>query len=422
MTTVLLIGTLDTKGPEYAYLRKRLRAAGCSVITLDAGVLGDAGMPLGKGDIRRDAVAAAGGGSLSALARANDRGAAVMTMARGAAAIALRLFGEGRVHGVLSMGGSGNTSIAAHAMRALPVGLPKLIVSTLASGDTRPFIGSSDITMMYSVVDISGINRISARILSNAAAAVAGMAADYARQQARRRAAPDKPLIGATMFGVTTPCVTLARQLLEKKGYEVLVFHATGSGGRSLEALVRDGFLSGVLDVTTTEWADELVGGVLSAGPERLDAAAQSGVPQVISFGALDMVNFGPLDSVPERFRARKLYQHNATVTLMRTTPDECAQLGRVIAEKLNQAGGPLAVFIPRKGVSMLSVPGATFHDPAADAALFDAFKQHARTGMAIYEFDSDINDPLFAKAMAVQLDRLMRGEKRKDKRPKTVK
>jgi uncharacterized protein (UPF0261 family) len=410
MPTVLLIGTLDTKGLEYAYLKKRLKALGCDVILMDTGVLGAPGMSLQRGDVRRDAVAAAAGAPLEALVRTGDRGAAVMAMARGAAAITLRLFGEGRVQGVLSVGGSGNASIAAEAMRALPIGVPKLLVTTLAAGDTRPFVGTTDITMMYPVVDIAGLNRISERILSNAAAGIAGMAADYAK---RRRAAPGKPLIGVTMFGVTTPCVTVARAWLEKRGYELLVFHATGSGGRSMEALIAGGFLSGVLDATTTEWADELVGGVLAAGPTRLDAAAHSGTPQVVSFGALDMVNFGPLDSVPAQFRARKLYQHNAAVTLMRTTPGECAALGRKLAEKLNAAHGPLAVFVPQRGVSSLSVTGAPFFDPVADRALFESFQAAVRADIAVYVYQTDINDALFAKAMAVQLDKLIKSARR---------
>lgn len=408
MPTVVLIGTLDTKGVEYDFLRKRIKAAGCDVIMIDAGVLGQPQAKLGRADITRARVAQAAGVELAELIAAGDRGAAVMAMARGATALVLQLYADGRCHAVLSMGGSGNSSLAAQAMRALPVGVPKLIVSTLASGDTRPYIGSSDIAMMYSVVDIAGINRISERILSNAAAAAAGMAQDFAK---KRRGASRKPLIGATMFGVTTPCVTTARAWLEKRGYEVLVFHATGTGGQSMEALVNGGFLAGVLDATTTEWADELVGGVLSAGPHRLDAAGRAGVPQVVSLGALDMVNFGPFDSVPEKFKDRNLYKHNATVTLMRTTPEECAELGRIIAEKLNLSTGPVALFVPRKGISMIAVEGKPFYDPEADRALFDALKATLRTDIAVYEFDTDINDPLFAKAMAVQLDKMIRAK-----------
>lgn len=406
MPNILIVGTLDTKGQEVDFLRKRIKAAGCGVTLLDAGVLGAPQTKLGRADVRRDAVAEAGGATLAELIAAGDRGAAVMTMARGAARIAQQLFAEGKVQGIIGLGGSGNSSIAAEAMRALPIGVPKLLVSTLASGDTRPYVGSSDIAMMYSVVDIAGINRISERILSNAAAAMAGMAQDFGKN---RRSGKRKALIGATMFGVTTPCVTAARAYLEKRGYEVLVFHATGTGGQSMEALVESGFLAGVLDVTTTEWADELVGGVLSAGPHRLEAAASAGVPQVVSLGALDMVNFGPFDSVPEKFKQRLLYKHNATVTLMRTTPDECAQLGRLIAGKLNAAVGPLAVFIPKKGISMIATAGQPFYDPAADQALAEALKSNLRADIPVYEFDTDINDPLFAKAMAVKLDTMIR-------------
>ncbi len=340
MATVVLLGTLDTKGAEYAFLRERISAAGCGVIVVDAGVT--ASSPIA--DIGSDAVAAAAGDDRAALAAAGDRGAAMAAMTRGAVEVVHRLHADGRLDGILGLGGSGGSSLVSAAMRALPVGVPKLLVSTMASGDTRPYVGTSDIAMLYSVVDIAGINRISERILGNAAAAIAGMARASATFESGIEA---KPLIGATMFGVTTPCVTVAREILEARGYEVLVFHATGSGGRAMEALVRARFITGVLDITTTELADELVGGVLSAGPDRLEAAGALGVPQVVSLGALDMANFGPLDTVPERFRDRNLYVHNETVTLMRTTEAECAELGRIIARKLNAASGPLTVFIP---------------------------------------------------------------------------
>jgi uncharacterized protein (UPF0261 family) len=284
------------------------------------------------------------------------------------------------------------------------VGVPKLIVSTLASGDTRPYVGAKDVTMMYSVVDIAGINQISARILANAAGAIAGMA--KASAPAAREA---RPLVGATMFGVTTPAVTRARERLEELGYEVLVFHATGTGGQSMEALVDGGFLAGVLDLTTTELADELVGGVLSAGPDRLEAAGAAGVPQVVSLGALDMVNFGPKDTVPERFAERNLYVHNPTVTLMRTTAEENAELGRRIAEKLNRAGSPTVLFVPLGGVSAIDVDGQPFHDPQADAALFDALREHLdRDRVEVREIDAQVNDPAFATAMADRLHELI--------------
>ncbi len=411
MPTVVLIGTLDTKGAEFDFVRRRIKQHGAEVILVDAGVLG---APPIKPTITREEVARAAGAEIAALATSGDRGAAVMTMARGAAEIAKRLYAEKRLDGIMGMGGSGNSSIAAAAMRELPVGVPKLIVSTLASGDTRPYVGANDVTMMYSVVDIAGVNRVSERILSNAAAAIAGMAAAYAK---RKRASKSKPLIGATMFGVTTPCVNAARAWLEERGYEVLVFHATGTGGQSMEALVKGGFLAGVLDITTTELADELVGGVLSAGPERLEAAGRLGVPQVVSLGALDMVNFGPLDTVPEKFRGRNLYQHNATVTLMRTTAEECAELGRIIARKLNMAGGPTTVFIPLKGVSMIATQGKPFYDPEADAALIRELKANLRADIPVREMDTDINDPQFAHAMARELDRMIAGVKGRKKK-----
>jgi uncharacterized protein (UPF0261 family) len=288
-------------------------------------------------------------------------------------------------------------------MRALPVGVPKLLVSTLASGDTRPYVGDVDVTMMYSVVDISGVNSVSARIIANAAAAIAGMAG------AEPPRIDGKPLVAATMFGVTTPCVTHARERLEELGYEVLVFHATGSGGRSMEALAQDGFLAGILDVTTTELADELVGGVLSAGPERLEAAGAAGVPQVVSLGALDMVNFGPRDTVPPHFESRTLYVHNPTVTLMRTTPEECAELGRTVGRKLAAAQSPTAVFVPLGGVSMIDVPGQPFYDPEADAALFAGLRETI-DGVEVHELETDVNDPAFAVAMADRLHELIGG------------
>jgi uncharacterized protein (UPF0261 family) len=398
VATVVLLGTLDTKGEEYAFLRDRVRADGCDVVLVDAGVMSASTLA----DVTADAVAAAAGTDRATLAAAGDRGAAVAAMTRGATEVVRRLHAEGRLDGVLGLGGSGGSSLISAAMQALPVGVPKLLVSTMASGDTRPYVGTSDIAMLYSVVDIAGINRISERILFNAAAAVAGMARASASFASGIEA---RPLIGATMFGVTTPSVTAAREILEAKGYEVLVFHATGAGGRAMEALMRAGLITGALDVTTTELADELVGGVLSAGPDRLEAAGALGLPQVVSLGALDMVNFGPLDTVPTSFRDRNLYVHNATVTLMRTTEAECAELGRVIARKLNGATGPLTVFIPLGGVSMIATPGGPFYDPAADAALIRELKAGLRPDVEVVEMAADINDPAFATAMAERLD-----------------
>ena len=399
--TVVLLGTLDTKGAEYQYLRERLELGGVRVLLVDVGTLEP---PRARPDISRQEVAAAGGVDLEALTAARDRGRAVSEMADAAAVIVRRLFDEGRCDGVLAAGGSGNTAIATRAMRALPVGVPKLMVSTMAAGNTRDYIGASDIALMASVTDVAGINSISARILANAAAAMAGMVNAPPVELSEQR-----PLIAATMFGVTTPSVTAAREDLEERGYEVLTFHATGTGGRAMEALVESGFVTGVLDITTTELADELVGGVLSAGPERLEMAGRLGVPQVVSLGALDMVNFGARDTVPPQFETRNLYIHNPSVTLMRTTPEESAELGRQIARKLSAARGPVALFIPLRGVSAISGEGGPFYDAAADAALIRALRENIGKNVEVHEIDAHINDPEFARAMAAKLDEYMK-------------
>jgi uncharacterized protein (UPF0261 family) len=396
--TVVLAGTLDTKGQEYAYLRDRVREHGVDVLLVDVGVFEPQVVP----DVGRDEVAAASGADVAELAAAGDRGRAVSAMGEGATAVLQRLHAEGRLDGVLALGGSGGSSIVAAAMRALPIGVPKVLVSTLASGDTRPYVGAVDLTMTYSVVDIAGVNSVSARIMANAAGAIAGMVA------ARVPPLEARPLVGATMFGVTTPAVTRARARLESLGYEVLVFHATGTGGRSLEALVDAGHLAGVLDLTTTELADELVGGVLSAGPDRLEAAGRAGVPQVVSLGALDMVNFGPRDTVPPRFDDRLLHVHNPTVTLMRTTPDECRELGRTIGRKLSRATGPTALYVPLRGVSAIAVEGGAFADPAADAALLEGLHEALEPHVEVHELDLAINDDAFADAMADRLHALI--------------
>jgi uncharacterized protein (UPF0261 family) len=396
--TVLLVGTLDTKGAEYAYLRERLRAHGVDSILADAGV----NEPVGVEPDRH--VGSETGADPRALAEAGDRGAAVTAMAEAAEALARRLYDEGRIAGVLAAGGSGNTAIATWAMPALPVGAPKLMVSTMAAGNTADYVGASDVTMMASVTDVAGVNSISARILANAAAAMAGMV-----QAPPLELGEQRPLIGATMFGVTTPCVTHARERLEDLGYEVLTFHATGAGGRAMEGLMESDFLQGVLDITTTELCDELVGGVLSAGPERLEAAGRLGLPQVVSVGALDMVNFGARATVPPQFEDRNLYVHNPSVTLMRTTPSECAELGRQIARKLSAATGPTALFLPLHGVSMIDAEGMPFHDPDADDALFTALREGLDGRVELIELDNNVNDPEFAEAMADKLDEYMK-------------
>jgi uncharacterized protein (UPF0261 family) len=413
MATVALVGTLDTKGRDFAFLADRVRAAGAGVIVIDAGT----GAPDGLiPDIDGDAVAAAAGASRAELRAASDRGRAVTEMGRGAAVVVADLVARGRVGGVLAAGGSGGSSIAGQVMAALPVGLPKLLVSTMASGDVSPYVGAKDVCIMYSVVDVAGINRISRLVLGNAAAAMAGMVAAQ-EQAARERAAPgqaaagDRPLVAASMFGVTTPAVDCARARLAELGYEVLVFHATGAGGRALEALAQARLVSGVLDLTTTELADDLVGGVLSAGPARLTAAGAAGLPQVIAPGALDMVNFGPPATVPDRFTGRLFFEHNPAVTLMRTTAAEMAELGARIGRKAVTAEGPTQVFWPDRGVSALDADGQPFRDQAADEACRAALdRELTAAGRTLQRVDAHINDPAFATAMADRLHQMITG------------
>jgi uncharacterized protein (UPF0261 family) len=391
--TIALIGTLDTKGEEFSFLRARIESAGLRTLMIDVGVLGS---PPFEADIPREEVAAAANGNIAALQAERDRGRGVAAMAVGATVILGRLFEKGAIHGVASLGGSAGTTIATAAMRALPYGFPKVMVSTLASGDVRPYVGITDICMMPSVLDIAGLNHVSRRIISNAAGAICGMVA------AETVFAPDqKPAIAATMFGVTTPCVTAARHILEERGYEVLVFHATGTGGQAMEKLIEDGAFRAVLDITTTELADELVGGVMSAGPHRLEAAGRKGIPQLVCPGAIDMVNFGPEETVPAQFRGRHLYVHNPSVTLMRTTPEECAEIGRITAIKLNRAGGPVTVLIPLKGVSAIDKTGGPFYSPEALEAYRYALKASLSPSVRLVELDAHINDEGFALVAA---------------------
>ncbi|MFO0878807.1 MAG: Tm-1-like ATP-binding domain-containing protein [Gemmataceae bacterium] len=394
---VLLVGTLDTKGAELRFVADLLRGAGLACLVLDAGVLDEPRMPA---DISREHLFRAAGTTLAAVRAAGDRGQAIALAARGAAVVARSLHEQGQIDGVLGLGGSAGTTIGTAAMRTLPFGIPKLMVSTLASGQVRPYVGVRDILMLHSVVDISGLNRISRTVLSNAAHAMIGMVQGRPAGAISKGADEDRPLLAATMFGVTTPCVEAARAQLEQAGYEVLVFHATGTGGMTMESFIRDGLVAGVLDVTTTELADELVGGVLSAGPDRLTGAALAGIPQVIALGALDMVNFGPPETVPERFSHRRFYQHNPTVTLMRTTPEENDRLGKEIAQKASASRGPTAVFLPLRGVSALDREGQPFWWPEADQALFESLRNWMSPEVELIEMDLHINDPAFAEAL----------------------
>lgn len=398
--SVYLLGTLDTKGTEIAFVRDLLTEYGVAVRIIDAGCLGE---PTIQADVPREVVFHAAGTSLAELRQRGDRGQAVTQAAQGAANIVANLYGEGELDGLLALGGSAGTTIGTTAMRTLPLGVPKLMVSTLASGQTRHYVGGKDILMLNAVADIAGLNRISRTVLGEAARAMAGMVRlrkSEERQAGKPALHSERPLVAATMFGVTTPCVNHARRILEDAGYEVLVFHATGNGGEAMEGLIADGLIAGVLDITTTELADELVGGVLSAGPTRLTAAGKRGIPQVISVGALDMVNFGPPATVPDKFRERKFYQHNPTVTLMRTTVDENRQLGEEIACKAAAATGPTAILLPLNGVSAIDCEGKPFDDPQARQALYDAIRAH-HGNVPLIELDYHINDPAFAETAA---------------------
>ncbi len=396
--TVALLGTLDTKAEDYLFLKQEIEKLGCATLTINAGVLGAPGF---APDISADEVALAAGASLADLVTAHDRGKALDVMTQGAAVLARRLYEAGRFQGIIAMGGGGGTALGASAMRVLPIGVPKLMVSTIAAGDTAPYVGTSDIVMMPSIVDVAGVNRISRIIYSNAAAAICGMVTSSEVQESKDT---DKPLIAVSQFGNTTRAVTHARDILERAGYEVLVFHATGTGGRMMEKLISEGYFAGVLDMTTTEWADELCGGVLSAGPTRLEAAAKAGVPQVVVPACLDMCNFWAPETIPDRYRQRLFYHWNPNVTLMRTTPEENAQLGQIFADKLSQAHGPVKVLVPMGGFSEIDVPDGPFWWPEADQAFVDALRRRLRQDIAVEIIDTDVNDPAFSARAAEAL------------------
>ena len=401
--TVLLVGTLDTKGREYAYLRDRLHERGVSVLLVDAGILGE---PLTEPDVTRQEVGAAGGADVEALAEARDRSAAIEAMSRGAAEVVLKLHAEGRFDAVGALGGTGGTALATYAMQRLPIGVPKLMVSTAASGDTQRYFGPTDVTMMYSVVDIAGLNSVLTGILANAAGALVGMATRPVTPPGDGR-----PLIAASMYGVTTPCVTTARERLEELGYEVLVFHQVGLGGQSLEEVVKTGRVAGVLDVTTGGLAEEIGGGIWPDGPERIETAGRLGVPQVVSLGGLDFVTIGPPEPLPARFAGRTLYIHDTVLAATRPTPEESRQAAAVLARKLNAATGPTALYVPLRGVSLLSTAGAVLADAEADEALFSGLRELVDDArVEVHEVDAEINDPQFALAMANRLHALIAG------------
>ena len=395
--TIAVLGTLDSKGEEHSFVAELIRDHGCKALLIDVGTGGE---PTVETDFSRYDVAAAVGLDLDVIMARKDRGECVTAMSEAAPVFLSQLQRDGKIDGVISLGGGGGTAIATSAMRALPIGFPKLMVSTLAAGNTAHYLGTSDITMMPSVADVAGLNRLTRTILTRAAAAICGMA------MAEVKTDGERALIVASMFGNTTACVTEAKRILEEKGYEVLIFAATGTGGKAMEAVIASGMAAGVLDLTTTEWADELCGGTLTAGTERMDAAAKAGVPVVIAPGCLDMVNFGERASVPAKYEGRDFYIHNPQVTLMRTTPDECSELGRIIAGKANACAGNCAIMIPTKAISVISAAGQPFHDAEADDALFSAIRNYAK--VPVLGYDEEINSPAFARACAVKLLSLM--------------
>lgn len=396
MKTIAIAGTFDSKGKEFLYVKELIESLGLKTLTIHAGVFD----PYFTPDISNEAIAMEAGESLSDLVLRKDRAFAMDVLTTGMSLLVPKLYEAGKFDGIISFGGSGGTALATAAMRKLPIGVPKLMVSTMASGNTSQYVGTSDIIMMPSVVDVSGLNRVSTTIFQNAVYAMVGMVSHEQIHEAET-----KPLIAASMFGVTTPCIDTAKTYLESVGYEVLVFHATGTGGMTMEALIEAGYFSGVLDLTTTEWCDEIVGGVLNAGPHRLEAAALNQVPQVVSVGAVDMVNFGPYETVPEKFAGRQLYKHNATVTLMRTNVEENIAVGEKIAEKLNLSTGKTALILPLKGVSMIDAEGQPFHGPEEDKALFNVLREKVdRKKVEFIEMDDLINDEIFALAAARKL------------------
>ncbi len=399
--TIVIVGALDTKGEEFAYVKALLKKKHCKTIVVDFGVLGE---PAFEPDISRGTVAAAGGGSIEHFRFGEHKDEAMQVMGAGLAMIVRQLYDAGQLDGIIGMGGSGGTSIATAGMRTLPVGVPKLMVSTIGGGDVSAYTGSKDITFMPSIVDVAGFNRISRLIYTNAAGAIAGMVSVSAPEETS-----DKPLVVASMFGNTTKAVDHARSLLENSGYEVLVFHATGSGGKTMESLIADGLITASLDMTTTELADEVCGGVLSSGPDRCWAASRAGIPAVLVPGCVDMANFWGMDTVPEKYKGRNLYQWNPNVTLMRTNVEENMKMGEMLAAAANAATAPVQILLPLQGVSQLDSLGGAFWDPEADRACYEAIKRNLRPDIPVIEIDHNINDPEFSGQVAETLLRMLK-------------
>lgn len=403
--TIALAGTFDTKGKEFLFVKELIESIGFQTFTIHTGVFD----PVFEPDVANAEIARAAGEDITEIVARKDRALATSTLAKGMEVLLPRLFKEGKFDGILSFGGTGGTSIVTAGMRKLPIGVPKVMVSTVASGNTQPYVGTSDIIMFPSIVDIAGLNSFSMTIFSNAVFAIVGML----QYEHKKQKGEQKPLIAATMFGLTTPCVNYAKKYLEDKGYEVLIFHATGIGGKTMESLIENGFIEGVLDITTTEWADELVGGILAAGPKRLEAAALNQVPQVVSVGAIDMVNFGPRDTVPSKFTGRNFYQHNPSITLMRTTVEENRKIGEKIAEKLNLSTGYAVLMLPLKGLSGLDAEGQPFYGPEENNMLFNTLKENVdRSKVEIIEMNAHINEKEFAETAAQKLIELIERKK----------
>ena len=391
---IAVIGALDTKGNEFLFVKKEIEKRGYTALVINVGVMNDPGF---EPEVAADKVARAAGSSLAILRDKSDRGLAIKTMTSGIGQVITDLHSDGRIQAVISMGGSAGTEIGTAGMRALPLGVPKIMVSTLAAGDTKPYVGTRDIVMVPSIVDVAGINRISARVYASAVGAVIGMLETAAPE------IEEKPILAASMFGNTTPVVNRCRSIMEDSGYEFIIFHQVGTP-ETLESLVADGYISGVLDITTTEWADEITGGVLAGGPDRYDIVSEMGIPQVVAPGCVDMANFWARETVPKQYADRRIYQWAHNITLMRTTPEENTAIGRNLAEKANQSSGPVAFFLPLKGVSMLDAPGKEFWWPEANRALFEAIKDHLKPDIPVFELDCNINDEEFADAMANQM------------------
>src|SRR5690625_671582 len=406
--TIALAGTLDSKGKEFSYVKEVIESLGFDTLLINTGVFPSEM----EADVSNAQVAEAADVEIEQLAKRKDRAEATRVLAEGMEKLLPELYEQGKFDGVLSCGCTGGTSIVTPGMRALPIGVSKVMVSTVASGNTQPYIGTSDLVMIPSIVDVAGLNVISTKVFRQAVFAIAGML-DFQDKALADSDDHKKPLIAASMFGLTTPCINHAKSYLEDRGYEVLIFHATGIGGRTMESLIEEGFFAGVLDITTTEWADELIGGVLNAGPHRLEAAAKANVPQVVSVGAMDMANFGPYESVPEKFAGRKFYKHNPTVTLMRTTTEENKQIGEVLAQKLNMTKGQTTLMLPLKGLSGLDVEGQAFYGPEEDQALFDTLKKQIDSErVTVEEMDTDVNNPKFAEAAAERLIQMIESNK----------